>query len=224
MSTARFDIVQHPDRLQIYVASGVDTKIARAILRKTVAKRRAIVREQPERFVVDLAHTLHRFRQVNQYISISSIESPAELVFSIDVGKRGPTLKILTYNKDGSYKTTYNGSFYKFVGSELRPYVRTAKRVKRSERLQRFREDYKKAHGYYPEEDNSNKPKAYTPMQKRLYEAHKSNQTRRGKIMLAHMRRKARLTRIKKLGVSPPKPFDIKEHYSTPPDSTGEDE
>lgn len=225
MPTARFDILHHPNSLKIYVASGVDTKLARTILRRAVAKRRAIIRDEPRRFAGYLVHQLHRCRQTNNYVAIDTDESPAELVFKIDVRRLGPTLHIQSYKEDTwTYRTVYHGSFYNFVGSELKPYVRHTKRVKRSERLQRFREDYKAKHGYYPEEDNPNKPKLYSPMQKRLQAAHKSNQIRRGKIKLAHMRRKARLTRIKKLGVSPPKPFDIREHYQTPPDSTGKDE
>ena len=225
MSTARFDIVHHPNSLKIYVANGVDTKLARTILRRSVAKRRAIVREEPRRFAGYLAHQLHRCRQTNNYVAIDTDESPAELVFKIDVRRRGPTLKILSYKEDTwTYRTVFDGSFYEFVGSELRPYVRHTKRVSRDERLQRFREDYKRAHGYYPEEDDAKKPKHYTPMQKRLYAAHKSNQVRRGKIKLAHMRRKARLTRIKKLGVSPPKPIDRREHFQTPPDQVETDD
>lgn len=220
MASARFDFLMHPLKLQIYVASGVDKKTARKMLRRASAGRRALVRENPRAFILYVAREVIRNRDAKQYAVIDDTCGPAELVFQIYASPRGPKLAVIEHGKK-----RYDGFFYRYIGSEVRvKEVRgTGHKYNRVARLKRFREDYKKEHGYYPDETPPASKlvlgkKIYSAKLQKLRNQQESYKKQFANITMAHRRRKERRKKLKQLGVSPPKKFDIKEHYSPVPD------
>lgn len=221
MPSARFDILHHPNQVQIYVASGIDRKTARTILRRASAGRRKIVRDEPRAFVLFLGREILRNREGLKYAVLDLQTGPAELVYQIDLSRRGPSLKVIEQGK-----TRYNGFFWSYVGSEVK--VRqpraTGNKYKRTARLARFAEAYKKEHGHYPDEAPPanklvlGKHKVYSARLQKLRDQQVIFNKQFGNIRLGHLRRKMRKKLAAEHAVPAPKKFDIKEHYEVPPD------
>lgn len=218
MASARFVLENHYAKLQIWIARGVSLANARVLLRRAAREHRTLVREDPTAFAAYLIAQLVKHREARQHVHIDTAKRtrPAELVFRIETTKRGPMLHI---TEDSKIK--YSGPFYKWAGPMVLV-VRSGRgrKSERKRRLQKYNDDYFKAHGRYPDEPNTSRfNNVYTPMQKRLREQQEAYDARSNAASAAHRRRKKRKQLLTEKGATPPKKFEIKEHYSPVPES-----
>lgn len=184
MYAALFVYHLHPAKLAILVRAKVDEKRVIKTLRAASYNRRTLVRTNPRAW---FSYLVGEVRKISKFCEIGNdIPTPPEgMQVSIYATRDKLGVSVIPVHLGILQEPLYDGSFYAFLGrsepvrfgKDGQP-LHPGPRLSRRARLDFFRENYKKQHGYYPHEATPNSPKRYNPLQQKLIAEEKRRRKR----------------------------------------------
>lgn len=234
MAYGEFILDLHPEKLTIKVGGGVNEESIKRVLRRASYHRRTLVRENPRAWAVFLVREVCK---LSKYVEIGDNQAFfLRTGYQVTIARTRDKLHLRILDLDKLYSkeirepVIFDGSFFAFCGNSEQyrtPNTISNKgkggRLRRQGRLDWFREQYKKKHGYYPHEETPDSPKRYDPLQEKLNKQHKKRVKKVRRIKEAAASRKKRKALIKKLGVSFGK-VNRRDYFETPPENVGSDD